>query len=164
MKKLFLAGRDRRKSAISEIVATLIMIVIAVGIGVTVFAFATNGFNLYSNSFQSLFSNSANQIAEEVVIEQVAFINTGVASTSGVTIYVLNSGGNPSTISALYVQNVTTSTFVGAFTGSPLPVTIYSGAIQSVKILGFIPDHGTVYGFNLATSIGNTVLYNAKYN
>lgn len=164
MKRLFLAGQGRRKSAISEIVATLLMIVIAVGIGVTVFGFATNGFNLYGSSFQSLFSNSSSQIAEDVVIEQVAFINTGSASTSGVTIYVLNAGGNPSTISALYVQNVTTSTFVAQFTGSPLPVTINSGIIQTVKILGFLPDHGNVYGFTLATSIGNTVLYNAKYN
>lgn len=140
------------------------MIVIAVGIGATVFGFATNGFSTYGNSFQSLFSNSANQIAEDVVIEQVAFINTGVPSTSGVTIYILNAGTNPSTISALYVQNVTSSSFVGQFTGSPLPVTINSEIIQSVKILGFLPDHGVVYGFTLATSIGNTVLYNAKYN
>jgi hypothetical protein len=139
------------------------MIVIAVGISVTVFGFATNGFNLYGNSFQSLFSNSSNQIAEDVVIEQVAFI-TGISSTSGVTIFILNAGGNPSTISALYVQNLTSSSFVGQFTGSPLPVTINSGIIQSVKILGFLPDHGSVYGFTLATSIGNTVLYNAKYN
>jgi hypothetical protein len=140
------------------------MIVIAVGIGVTVFGFATNGFDIYGNNFQSLFSNSSGQIAEDIVIEQVAFINTGVASTSGVTIYVLNAGGNPSIISALYVQNVTASTFVGQFTQSPLPVTVNSGIIQSFKILGFLPDHGMVYGFTLATSLGNTVLYNAKYN
>lgn len=140
------------------------MIVIAVGIGVTVFGFATNGFNLYGNSFQNLFSNSSSQIAEDVVIEQIAFINTGSASTSGVTIYILNAGASPSTISALYIQNATESSFVGQFTGSPLPVTINSGIIQTVKILGFVPDHGIVYGFTLATSIGNTVLYNAKYN
>jgi uncharacterized protein (UPF0333 family) len=161
LKRLFFQPQDRRKSAISEIVATLLMIVIAVGIGVTVFGFATNGFDLYGNSFQSLFSNSSYHIAEDVVIEQVAFINTGTPSTSGVTVYILYCGGNPSTISALYVQNVTTSTFVAQFTGSPLPVTISSGIIQSVKILGFLPDHGNVYGFTLATSIENTVLYNA---
>jgi hypothetical protein len=140
------------------------MIVIAVGISVTVFAFASNGFNVYGNSFQNLFASSSNQITEDVVVEQVVFINTGTSSTSGVTIYVLNAGGSSSTISALYVENVTSSSFVGQFAGSPLPVTINSGVIQSIKILGFLPDHGNVYGFTLATSLGNRVLYNAKYN
>ncbi len=162
-----LSGRkadQARKRGISEIVATLLMLVIAVGIGVTVLGFATNGFDTYGNSFQNLFSSSSNQITENVVIEEAILTSTGVASTSGVTLYILNAGTSASTISALYVQNLTVNSFVGSFTSSPLPVTISAGTIQSVKILGFIPDHGCTYGLTLATSLGNTVIYDAKYN
>ena len=44
------------------------MIVIVVSVGATLFAFASNGFGTLSNDFQNLFSNSSNQIVEDVVM------------------------------------------------------------------------------------------------
>ena len=140
------------------------MLIIVVSLGATVFAFATGGFTTFGNSFQSLFSNSSNQISEDVVIQQVTFTNTGNPSTSGFTLYVMNAGTNPSIIGAVYVQNVTANTFVKQFTGTPLPVSINSGVLKSIVITGMVPHHGFVYGFTIATTLGNTVTYNAKYN
>ncbi|MGI0091944.1 MAG: archaellin/type IV pilin N-terminal domain-containing protein [Nitrososphaerales archaeon] len=160
----FFRHRNNGKRAISEIIATLLMIVIVVGLGATVFAFATSGFSSFGNSFYNLFQSSSNQIAEDVVIEQVAFTNTGMPSTSGITLYVMNAGVSPSTIEAVYVQNVTATVFVKQFIGSPLPVSINSGVVQSIVIAGFVPDHGTVYAITIATAFGNTVAYDARYN
>lgn len=154
----------RKKGAISEIVATLLMLIIVVSLGATVFAFATNGFGAFGNSFSSLFSNSSSQVQENVVIQQVAFTNTGTPSTSGITLYVLNAGTNPATIEAVYVQNATSNTFVNQFTSSPLPVSINSQVVQHITITGFVPDHGRTYTLTIATSYGNTVAYSAKYN
>lgn len=155
----------RSRGAISEIVATLIMILVVVSIGATIFAFATNGFGALGNSFANLSSNSSNQISENVVVEQVAFTNTGLSSTSGLTLYLMNAGINPSTIAAVYVQNVTANAFVKQFkSGTNLPGIINSGSVQAVEVTGLIPDHGTVYAITIATSLGTTVIYYAKYN
>lgn len=154
----------RKKGAISEIVATLLMLIIVISLGATVFAFATNGFSAFGSSFSSLFLNSSNQVQENVVIQQVAFTNTGTPSTSGVTLYVLDAGTNPTTIEAVYVQNATANTFVSQFTNSPLPVSINSGVVQYIIITGFVPDHGRTYTLTIATSYGNTVAYSARYN
>jgi flagellin-like protein len=154
----------RQKKAISEIIATLLMIVIVVGLGATLFAFATGAFSSFGSNFQGLLSNSSNKIAEDVVIEQVTFANTLNPSTSGFTLYVMNAGNNPTTIQAVYLQNVTANTFTKQFASSPLPVNINPGALQNITIKGMLPDHGFVYGFTIATSLGNTVTYYAKYN
>jgi hypothetical protein len=139
------------------------MILVVVSIGATVFAFATGGFSSIGNSFSSLLGTAGNQISEQVVIEQVVFVNTGVSSTSGANLYVRDIGVNAATIAAAYVQNVTAGTFVEQYTGSPLPISINSGSFQLIFVKNFIPDHGQVYSFTIATSLGNTVLINAKY-
>jgi flagellin-like protein len=154
----------RERSAVSEIIATLLMILIVVSLGATVFAFATGGFGSFENSFVNLLSNSSNQASERIAIEQILFVNTGVTSTSGVTLFVRDVGINPSTIAAVYVQNVTASAFVAQFTASPLPVTINSGNLARFTILGFLPKHGFVYSITVASTLGNTVLLDAKYN
>ena len=61
----------------SEIIASLLMIVIVVSLGATVLAYASNGFNSFGNGFSNLLTNSGNQIAENYVVEQVVFTNTG---------------------------------------------------------------------------------------
>jgi hypothetical protein len=139
------------------------MILVVVSMGATVFAFATGGFGSLGNSFSSLLGTAGNKVSEDVVIEQVVFVNTGVPATSGANLYVRDIGINPTTIAAAYVQNMTSVTFVEQFTGSPLPLSINSGSFQIIFVKNFVPDHGQVYGFTLATSLGNTVTYNAKY-
>jgi hypothetical protein len=141
------------------------MLIVVISLGATVFAFATGGFTSIGNSFQGLFSNSSYQVAEHDVIQQLVFVNSGSSGSSGFTIYVLNAGTNPSTIEAVYVQNVVANTFVGQFTtGTNLPGSINSGIVQTITVYGFIPAHGTTYTVTIATSYGNTVAYTAKYN
>ena len=162
--ELFFEVYATQEGAISEIVATLLMIIVVVSLGATVFAFATGGFDTFGSSFQSLFSNSSSQISQDVVIQQVVFTNTGNPSTSGFILYVMNAGTNSATVQTVYAQNVTTNTFVKQFSSSPLPVSINSGVLQAIVINGMVPDHGFVYAFTIATSLGNTVTYYAKYN
>jgi hypothetical protein len=140
------------------------MIVLVVSLGATVFAFATGGFSSFQNNMLNLFSNSSNQISENVVIEQVVFVNTGSSSTSGATLFMRDVGINPTTIAAVYVQNSTAGSFVEQAKSSPLPVTINSGILSSFTITGFLPKHGTAYLFTASTSLGNSVVLNAKYN
>ena len=141
----------------------MLMILVVVAIGTTVFAFASGGFDSFSSSFSNLMGNSGNQVSEQVVVEQVVFVNTGNAATSGAKLYVRDVGLNPSTIAAIYVQNATASTFIEQFVSSPLPVTINSGEFQVIFVSKFLPEQGSVYTFTLATSLGNTVNSNAMY-
>ena len=140
------------------------MIVLVVSLGATVFAFATGGINSFQGNLLNMFSNSSNQISENVVIEQVVFVNTGASSTSGATLFIRDDGINPTTIAAVYVQNSTAGSFVEQAKSSPLPVTINSGILSSFTITGFLPKHGTTYLFTASTLLGNSVVMNAKYN
>ena len=156
--------RNRRsKRAVSEIIATLLMILVVISLGVTVFAFASNGLTSFGNSFFSLFTNAGNAVQETDVISQVSFTNTGTAGTSGVTIYIGNDGNNPTIIETVYIQSITSSAFVEQFTASPLPLTINAGLTGNVFASGFVPSHGTTYLITIATFLGNTVAYSAKY-
>lgn len=139
------------------------MILVVVGIGTTVFVFATGGLTSYGTSFSNLMGTSGNQISESVTIEQITFVNSGNPSTSGANLYVRDVGINPSTIAAVYVQNSTASSFVEQFASSPLPLTINSGSFQVIFVKNFVPNHGIVYDFTLATTLGNTVNANAMY-
>lgn len=139
------------------------MILVVVALGTTVFVFASGGFNSFGNSFSNLMGNSGNQVSQQVVIEQVVFVNTGDVASSGAKLYVRDIGLNPSTISAVYVQNATANSFVEQFTSAPLPATISSSAFKVMFVSNFVPEHGVVYTFTIATSLGNTVNYNAKY-
>lgn len=139
------------------------MILVVVGIGTTVFTYATGGLTSFGSNFSILTGNAGNLISEDDVVEQVVFVNTGLAATSGANLYIRDVGPNPSTISAIYVQNMTSTTFVEQFISSPLPATINSGSFQIIFVSSFLPDHGGVYQFTLATSLGNKVIGSAKY-
>lgn len=138
------------------------MILIVVGLGATVFAFATGGFNSFGSNFSNLAGNAGKQISEDMVVEQVVFVNNGNPNTSGANLYVRDVGVNSGTIAAVYVQNMTSNTFVEQSL-TTLPITIRSGAFQVIFVNNFVPEHGVVYGFTLATSLGNTVNVNAMY-
>ena len=139
------------------------MILIVVGIGPTLFAFASGGISNYSSNFSNLMGNAGSQVAENLIIEQVVFVNTGNPATSGANLYVRDVGVTPSTVEAVYVQNSTANSFVEQFASSPLPVVVNSGVFQIISVRNFVPDHGIAYGFTIATSLGNTVMSNAKY-
>jgi len=134
------------------------MIVIVVGLSATIFAFATNGFSSLGSNLSNLFGNSANALSERVVVEQVIFNETG--SHLGANLYVRNDGLNPTTISAVYVSNVTAGKFVLSYTVSPAK-QINSGNFEIIAVT-FTPDVGTTYTLTVATLLGNTVVTNAK--
>lgn len=150
--------RRRKKQGISEIIASLLMIVIVVGLSATIFAYATNGFSGLGSNLSNLFGNSANALSERVVVEQVTFNETG--SKLGVNLYVRNDGVNPTIVAAVYITNVTASKFVLSYTLSPTK-QINSGSFQIIAVT-FTPDVGTTYSFIIATQLGNTVVTNAK--
>lgn len=139
------------------------MILVVVSIGTTVFVFASGGLTSYGSSLSALMGASGNQISEVVVIEQIVFVNSGNPSASGANLYVRDVGTNPTTIDAVYIQNATASSFVEQFAASPLPLSISPGSFQIIFVKNFMPDHGTVYTFTLATALGNTVSSNAMY-
>jgi flagellin-like protein len=148
----------RRKQGISEIIASLLMIVVVVGLSATVFAFATNGFSNLGNNLSNLFGNSANALSERIVVEQVTFNETG--AKLGANLYVRNDGLNPVTISAVYVSNITASKFVLSYTVSPAK-QINSGSFAIIAVT-FTPDVGSTYALTVASQLGNTVVTNAK--
>jgi len=151
-------AHKRKKQGISEIIASLLMIVIVVGLSATIFAYATNGFSGLGSNLSNLFGNSANALSERVVVEQVTFNETG--AKLGVNLYVRNDGVNPAIIAAVYITNVSASKFVLSYTLSPTK-QINSGSFQIIAVT-FTPDVGTTYSFTIATQLGNTVITNAK--
>jgi hypothetical protein len=134
------------------------MIVVVVGLSATIFAFATNSFTGLGSNLSNLFGNSANALNERVVVEQVTFNETG--AKLGANLYVRNDGLNPTTISAVYVSNITASKFILSYTVSPAK-QINSGSFSIIAVT-FTPDVGTTYALTVATQLGNTVVTNAK--
>lgn len=163
---LFQRVKRKKSAAISEIIATLLMVVVVVGIGTTVFAFAVGGFSNFGNGFTNLVSGAGNQIAEEITIEQIVFNETagtcsGGHNCLGANIYVRNYGVNPVTIASVYVTNATASVFVESLQLST-QVTINSGSFANIGVTGFTPDHKTTYTFSVATTLGTTVTANGE--
>jgi hypothetical protein len=152
------SSRRSSKSGISEIVGSMLMVLVVVAMSAVVFAFATNGFSGMGANFSSLFGSSANALNERIVVEQVTFNESG--TRLGANLYVRNVGINPSNIVAIYVSNVTASSFVLSYTISPAR-QILSGSFQIIAVT-FTPDVGTTYSFTIATQLGNTVIVNAK--
>ena len=135
------------------------MIVVVVGIGSTLFALATNSFSSFSSNLSNQFTNSGNQLSEQIVMEQIIFSTSG---TQGANIYVRNDGVNPVTIASLYVQNETANSFVESVQiPSSSQVTINSGDFTIITVT-FTPDQGNTYGFTIASTLGTTLTSFAK--
>jgi flagellin-like protein len=147
-----------RKAGISEIVGSLLLLLVIVSLSATIFAFATTGFGNLGSGFSSLFSSSGNALSERVVIEQVTFNESG--SKLGANIYVRNVGGIPSTVAAIYVNNVTAGGLVLSDQISP-QTQMNVGTFRNFAVT-FTPDKGSVYSFTIATTLGNTVIVNEK--
>jgi len=77
-------------------------------------------------------------------------------SQPGANLYVRNAGTNPITLAAVYVQNTTANTFVGAFQLTP-PVTVNPGSFENIAI-SFKPSTGATYSFTVTTQLGTSIL------
>ncbi len=149
-------AKYRRRHAISDIVATLIMIAIVASLGVIVFTFASTGLGSVSQNFANLMGNSGNAVSEKFVVEQVTFTTSG---TQGANLYVRNVGSNPTTLVSVFIVNQTAGAFVKQVPLSSTTVNV--GNFVNVFV-AFIPKHGFTYSFTVSSSLGNRVIYNAK--
>ncbi|MDG6994587.1 MAG: hypothetical protein JRN52_01580 [Nitrososphaerota archaeon] len=77
-----------------------------------------------------------------------------LGAQAGVDLYVQNGGSLPITVAAVYVQNLTSSTLVGAFALNPM-VTIQPGSFEKIPIF-FIPVVGDSYQFTVVTTLGTS--------
>ncbi|MHB2037267.1 MAG: archaellin/type IV pilin N-terminal domain-containing protein, partial [Nitrososphaerales archaeon] len=62
-----------RKRGVSEIIATVLMVLLVVSISATVFAYASNGLGSFGESFSNLLANQGNAISEQFSLEQSTF-------------------------------------------------------------------------------------------
>jgi flagellin-like protein len=153
-------GRAKHgRRAVSEIVATLIMLAVVASLGVLVFTFATSGLGSLSQSFTSLMGGSGDAISEKFVVEQVTFTTSG--GSQGADVYVRNVGTISATLVSVYIVDQTSGTFVSQFT---ISTAVNVGTFVDVPhaTLIFTPAHGHAYSFTVTTSRGNSVIYNAK--
>ena len=130
------------------------MILVVVSLSAVIFAFASNGFSSWESGLSTLFGNSSNSLSERIVVEQVTFNESG--SNLGANLYVRNVGQGVSTISAIYLTNATSNTFVLSYQISPAK-QILAGSFKIITVT-FTPDKGSTYSFSIATQLGNTVL------
>ena len=78
---------------------------------------------------------------------------------AGANLYVRNTGSTIVTLSAVYVQNVTSNSFVESFQLNPV-VTIQPGSLDEVNV-PFTPSHGETYSFTVTTTLGYSVVGNS---
>lgn len=156
-------GRYRKRRAVSDVVAVLLMVAIVVSLGVVVFTFASTGLSSLTQSFSGLMSGQANAVSEKFVVEQVVFTFSG---TTGADVYVRNVGTLSSSLVSVYVVDQSTGAFVAQFTAGTLPATLNVGNFVDINLhqaaANFAPTHGQSYSFTVTSSLGNSVIYNAK--
>jgi len=78
-------GRCRKRRAVSDVVATLLMTAVVVSLGVLAFTFASTGLGSLTQNFGGLMSNQGNAVAEKFVVEQVAFTTSTLAIDGSAT-------------------------------------------------------------------------------
>jgi flagellin-like protein len=72
------SGKYRKRRAVSDIVATLLLVAVVVSLGVVVFAFANGGLGAITESFTGLMSSQGTAVAEHVAVEQVSYSPGGM--------------------------------------------------------------------------------------
>lgn len=83
---------------------------------------------------------------------------------TGANVYVRNVGTVASTLVSVYAVDQTTGAFIGQFPiSASLPVQAVVEISESI-VDGFTPAHGQTYSFTVTSSLGNSVIYYAKYN
>ena len=140
------------------IVGTLLLVAVVVTLGVLVYAFASYGLGSFSQSFTNLMAGSADTISENDVVEQVVFFFSG---TTGADIYVRNVGAISSTLVSVYIVDQSTGTFISQIA---ISTAVNVGSVVNVPhtTITFAPSHGHTYSFTVTSSLGNSVIYNAK--
>ena len=153
--------RRQNRVAISEVIATIVLVAVTVTIGSVVWVWANSN---AVNSENSYF----NVTTEKFEIVTSTFSSTsGLAPWSGITLYVFNSGAKSTTVAAILITYASSSCSGGpcsvSVTGSPvgttlqpgqltplssiiLTVPVTSGTIVSVVVTG---QYGTNYDYQV---------------
>ena len=87
-------SRYRRRKAVSEIIATLLMILLVVCVGTAIFAYTSSGLGSFSANFSNLISNQGEAVAQQFSLDLATF-----NLTSGTLPYVVLSVSNSETSS-----------------------------------------------------------------
>ncbi len=77
---------------------------------------------------------------------------SALAQSPGANIYIRNTGTVPVALASVYVQNVTSDTFVMAYSVSP-QINVQPGSFAMISI-PFTPDPQDTYQFTVVTSLG----------
>ncbi|MGB9733955.1 MAG: archaellin/type IV pilin N-terminal domain-containing protein [Conexivisphaera sp.] len=145
-----------RRRAISEIMATLILIVIAVSVGTILVSWASS----YSSTV--LGGIATNTYRAQATLRQYPVIEYAVASPTNLTLTVSNEGQLPVTVTGILVSNATSQMYYGSFllrTGSSWTsvssVQIPSNGVVEISLNpgGFIVS-GESYSITVLTSSG----------
>jgi len=153
-------GRCRTRRAVSDVVATLLLVAVVVSLGVIAFTFASTGLGSLTQSFTGLISNQGNAVAERFVVEQVTF---NFPATSGADVYVRNVGTIASTLVSVYVVDQSTNAFVTQVALSSSNVVNVGTVLDIVhSTVTFTPSHGHTYSFTVTSNLGNSVTFNAR--
>ncbi|MHB8702289.1 MAG: archaellin/type IV pilin N-terminal domain-containing protein [Nitrososphaerales archaeon] len=158
--------RPQHRNAVSEIVATVIMLVIVVALGVIIFVYATTGLTSFGTGFSNLLGNSGNAIAEQISVEQVTF-NLTSGPSPYVPITITNSQTlatpapfeqsmtiNPSQYTSLEGTDIGNIRFFATFSGSAFSNPIdswlesFSGSSSANTALS------ATFWLNIAAGIG----------
>jgi archaeal type IV pilus assembly protein PilA len=167
---LFEHTRREKKSGISPIIATLLLILIAIAAGVVVYAYVI-GFVGNTTTGQG---SGTSQLAIDIA--------SGKGSTGAVSAFVRNIGGSTATITAFYVLSSTGNIVAGgAFIGtvavssaaacatitaaSGMACTLSAGSTVQINVAaGVTMSAGSSYQLKVTTADGSSVIYSFKAN
>ena len=91
-------------------------------------------------------------------------IQASPAPISGADVYVRNVGTIPTTLASVYITDLTSNTFVAQFPLTTAQGTLNVGTVLDIShaVLAFTASHDHVYSFTVASSLGNSEVYEAE--
>ncbi|MHB8702288.1 MAG: hypothetical protein ACYC7D_14895 [Nitrososphaerales archaeon] len=152
--------RRKKKGGISELIATVLLLVITIGIGVLILAYATLGFSNSSIGFLNLVSIGSDQLSQQLVVEQTYFHAIPLSSQYSANIYVRNVGTSVATVVTVYVQDQTNASDSLTIQLAP-SVQINPGSFEIITFQ-FSATHGITYAFTVVSSNGDKIITYAK--
>ena len=154
LSRIFTLKRRRSESAVSTIMANLMMLIIVVTLSSMLFVWAISSLDGYQGGAGSWFSSRSIANQERMNVESVFFAQ-GSANCSGgnaycVTIYVRNVGTIPFTIGSIYINST-------QYTPSSTPILISQVQTFQFPLVGQTLVKGDLQTITLA-SIRGTVI------
>jgi hypothetical protein len=152
--KLFLVKKRRSKSAVSTIMANLMMLIIVVTLSSMLFVWAISSLGGYQGGAGSWFSSRSIANQERPSVETVFFAH-GASNCSGgnaycATIYIRNVGTIPITISSIYINST-------LYTPSQGPILVSQVQTFQFPLVGQTLIKGDLQTVTIATIRGTVI-------